>query len=42
MPHAESTLLRLGADAEVVEPLELRERMAQTARAMTARYHRLR
>jgi predicted DNA-binding transcriptional regulator YafY len=42
MPHAESTLLRLGADAEVVEPLELRDRMAQTARAMTARYHRVR
>jgi len=42
MPHAESTLLRLGAEAEVIEPVELRERMAQTARAMTARYHRVR
>jgi predicted DNA-binding transcriptional regulator YafY len=31
-------LLRLGSDVEVVEPLELRERMAATARAMVDRY----
>ena len=31
-------LLRFGGDLEVIEPLELRERMAATAAAMNARY----
>jgi predicted DNA-binding transcriptional regulator YafY len=36
--HAHIDLLRLGADAEVVAPLELRERMAQTAEALAKIY----
>jgi len=32
-------LLRFGADAEVLEPRELRERIAQTAAATAALYH---
>jgi len=37
--HAEPQLLQLGSDAEVVEPDELRERLAAVARAMAALYH---
>lgn len=36
--HALTELVRLGADAEVLEPPELRERFAQTARALAAMY----
>jgi len=36
--HAESVLLRLGADVEVLAPPELRERLAAVARALVARY----
>lgn len=36
--HATSELLRLGAEAEVLEPPELREKMAELAGAMVARY----
>ncbi|WP_298378989.1 YafY family protein [uncultured Bradyrhizobium sp.] len=36
--HAASELLRLGAEAEVIEPQELREKMAELAGAMAARY----
>jgi predicted DNA-binding transcriptional regulator YafY len=36
--HAESVLLRLGADVEVLAPPELRERLATVARALAARY----
>jgi len=36
--HAEAQLLRLGPDAEVLEPLELREIMAAASRAMAALY----
>jgi predicted DNA-binding transcriptional regulator YafY len=36
--HAESMLLRLGAEAEVLAPAELRARLATTARALAARY----
>lgn len=36
--HARGDLLRLGAELEVLEPAELRERMAQTARALGELY----
>jgi predicted DNA-binding transcriptional regulator YafY len=36
--HAASELLRLGAEAEVLEPADLREKMAELAQAMAARY----
>ena len=36
--HAEPQMLQLGADAEVVGPDELRERLAAVARTMTALY----
>jgi predicted DNA-binding transcriptional regulator YafY len=38
LDHAEADLLRLGADAEVVDPPELRERMATTIEAMNTVY----
>jgi len=34
--HAEANLLQLGADAEVVEPRELRERVAAAAREVAS------
>lgn len=37
--HATGALLRLGAEAEVLAPPELRQRMAETASALAARYH---
>ena len=36
--HAAAELLRLGAEAEVLEPAELREKMAEMTQAMAARY----
>jgi predicted DNA-binding transcriptional regulator YafY len=36
--HAESVLLRLGAEVEVLGPSELRARLATVARALVARY----
>ena len=36
--HAAREMLRLGADAEVIEPAELRSRMAHAAHEMLARY----
>jgi predicted DNA-binding transcriptional regulator YafY len=39
LDHAEVDLLRLGPDAEVVAPPELRERMIARLAAMTAVYH---
>ena len=36
--HAETEFLKLGAEVEVLEPAELRERMAGTARALAALY----
>jgi predicted DNA-binding transcriptional regulator YafY len=36
--HAEANLLSLGADAEVVEPAALRERVAAAARAVASIY----
>jgi predicted DNA-binding transcriptional regulator YafY len=36
--HAEPQLLHLGPDAEVIEPIELRERVAGATRAMAERY----
>jgi predicted DNA-binding transcriptional regulator YafY len=39
--HAAAELLRLGAEAEVLEPAELREKMAELTRAMAARYQSL-
>jgi predicted DNA-binding transcriptional regulator YafY len=36
--HAATELLRLGAEAEVIAPAELREKMAELAGAMFARY----
>jgi predicted DNA-binding transcriptional regulator YafY len=36
--HAESQILRLGADARVIEPVELRDRVASAARRMAALY----
>src|SRR4051812_862395 len=36
--HAASELLRLGAEAEVLEPADLREKMMELAQAMAARY----
>lgn len=36
--HAEAVLLRLGAEVEVLTPIELRERLAAVARALLARY----
>jgi predicted DNA-binding transcriptional regulator YafY len=37
--HATAELLRLGAEAEVLEPAALRDRLAGTAEAMAAVYH---
>jgi len=39
--HAAREMLKLGAEAEVLEPAELRQRMAQAARATLALYERL-
>ncbi|MFF2074746.1 helix-turn-helix transcriptional regulator [Kitasatospora sp. NPDC058162] len=36
--HAHGEFLRLGAEVEVLEPAELRERIAATARALAVRY----
>jgi predicted DNA-binding transcriptional regulator YafY len=36
--HAATELLRLGAEAEVLEPSDLREKMAELTGAMAARY----
>lgn len=36
--HATHALLQLGGDVEVLEPVELREALIETAAAMTARY----
>ncbi|HEV8569854.1 MAG TPA: nitroreductase/quinone reductase family protein [Actinoplanes sp.] len=36
--HGHTELLKLGADAEVLEPEELRDRFAQTARGLAATY----
>ncbi|WP_031077906.1 helix-turn-helix transcriptional regulator [Streptomyces sp. NRRL WC-3742] len=36
--HAHGEFLRLGAEAEVLEPAELRERIAATVRTLAARY----
>ncbi|WP_418955564.1 helix-turn-helix transcriptional regulator [Streptomyces tritici] len=36
--HAHGEFLRLGADIEVLEPLELRARIAETVRTLAARY----
>lgn len=36
--HAATELLRLGAEAEVIEPPELREKMAEMTATMAARY----
>jgi predicted DNA-binding transcriptional regulator YafY len=36
--HAAAELLRLGAEAEVLEPAELRDKMIELTRAMAARY----
>ncbi|NUS17409.1 MAG: WYL domain-containing protein [Streptomyces sp.] len=38
LTHAEGELLRLGADVEVLDPPELRDRLAATARALTGLY----
>lgn len=38
--HAHGDLLRLGAEVEVLAPAQLRERMEQTARELTALYQR--
>ena len=38
LAHAEPQILMLGADAEVVEPAELRDRIAAAAAQMAARY----
>ena len=38
MWHAEVRILPLGADAEVVSPAELRDRIAATAGEMAVRY----
>jgi len=36
--HAAAELLRLGAEAEVLEPADLREKMAEMTQAMAERY----
>ncbi|MFF9622639.1 helix-turn-helix transcriptional regulator [Streptomyces griseosporeus] len=38
LDHAHAEFLRLGTDIEVLEPAELRERMARTAAALARRY----
>jgi predicted DNA-binding transcriptional regulator YafY len=38
LDYAHDDLLRLGPDIEVLAPVELRERLAATARATAARY----
>ncbi|MFF2547368.1 helix-turn-helix transcriptional regulator [Kitasatospora sp. NPDC058063] len=38
LDHAHGEFLRLGADVEVLEPAELRDRIARTVRALAARY----
>ena len=37
--HAAAELLRLGPEAEVLEPIDLREKMAELAQAMAKLYH---
>ena len=37
--HAATELLRLGAEVEVLKPVELRDKMKEIAHAMAARYH---
>ncbi len=37
--HAAAELLRLGPEAEVLEPADLREKMAELTEAMAVRYH---
>jgi len=37
--HAAAELLRLGSEVEVLEPADLREKMAEMTQAMAARYH---
>lgn len=37
--HAATELLRFGGEAEVLAPVELREKMAEITRAMAAHYH---
>jgi predicted DNA-binding transcriptional regulator YafY len=36
--HAYRTFLTLGADVEVLDPPELRKRLAETVRVLAARY----
>ena len=36
--HAQQDFLRLGAEVEVLDPAELRARLAQTARSLAALY----
>ncbi|MGH8836487.1 MAG: WYL domain-containing protein [Actinomycetes bacterium] len=38
LDHAHKTFLALGADIEVLGPLELRTRLAETSRVLAARY----
>ena len=38
MWHAAAELLRPGAEAEVLAPAELRDKMAELSQAMAARY----
>src|SRR6266508_405516 len=38
LTHAQTQFLKLGAEVEVLEPAELRERLASTARALAALY----
>jgi predicted DNA-binding transcriptional regulator YafY len=40
LTHAETEMLKLGAEAEVLEPAELRQRLAETARRLAAVYRR--
>ncbi|MDG4863035.1 WYL domain-containing protein, partial [Streptomyces sp. T-3] len=38
LDHAQGEFLRLGTEAEVLEPAELRERIAATAAGLAERY----
>jgi predicted DNA-binding transcriptional regulator YafY len=38
--HAVSQLIRMGTEVEVLDPIELRVRLATTARALVAMYDR--
>jgi predicted DNA-binding transcriptional regulator YafY len=40
LTHAHGDLLRLGAEVEVLSPAALRDRLAETATALAALYHR--